>query len=431
MKVAILIANHYTCAVWTDPRVEKQAKALLAAGHDVVVLATGKNGETLPRNETKDGIHIIRCLSPLQRLYNRAYRRDSAESQPPQTEDEKKTGIGLIDRFLMLRHNLNLLYFYFAAVLEAMRQRADVYVGHDLTGLRPAYVAARLTGARVAYDSRELWVERTRSAPYRSWQKRFVAWQEKLLSRRCDLVIVVSQSTGEILAKRYNIPQPMLIPNVQPFTEAVPSAEMRKRLNGGTDRRIAVFVGFFDPGRGVEQLVEAARYLDDTTCFALLGDGVLRPELEARAKNDNLGERVRFIGWVTPDELPQYLASADLGVSPMSPNASRNNYYSLDNKSFQYIMAGLPLIVNEQPEKRRLVEQYQIGIVFDETDPRDIARAIQSALADPVRYEQMRANCLKVAREELNWDIMSKRYVTAIEALVARNPNIPPGRRAT
>jgi len=73
--------------------------------------------------------------------------------------------------------------------------------------------------------------------------------------------------------------------------------------------------------------------------------------------------------------------------------------------------------VSDHPEKRRLVEERGIGAAFDERDPRDIARVITRLLSDPAAYEAMRARCQKVGREELNWEVISKRFVAAIEHL--------------
>ena len=179
-----------------------------------------------------------------------------------------------------------------------------------------------------------------------------------------------------------------------------------------------IYAGFLDYGKGLPQLVDAAQYLERVV-VALVGDGVLRPALEARVKEKGLQDRVRFIGWIKPDELPAYVASADLGVSPIE-GKWLNYYHNLDNKFFTYVMGGIPLAVSDQPEKRQLIEQYGIGATFDETDPRDIARVIIRLLSDPVQYEAMRANCRKAARGALNWEVVSRQYVSALEKLCAK-----------
>ena len=69
MKVAFLTANQFTDESWTDPRVYKPAQVLLQAGHEVVVLGTGKYGQVPPPQEVKDGIRVIRRPTLMHRLY--------------------------------------------------------------------------------------------------------------------------------------------------------------------------------------------------------------------------------------------------------------------------------------------------------------------------------------------------------------------------
>ena len=425
MKVAILAVSHVRDETFVDPRTSKEADALVRAGHQVVILGTGKEGKDLPKHEVKDGVIIIRQVTILQRLYNWLVKG----SPTPGLQGDKallslrENGSTnfvskLLIRFSMLRHNLNVWLFYLTVIPEAVRQNADVYVGYDLPGLRPAYLAARLTGARLVYDSAELWTERVRGIPYRRLQKMLVAWQEKTLCRRCDLVVTMSHSVARILGERYSIPKPLVVLNVHPYVETMFSPEIHAQLTGGANQRVVIYVGFLDYGKGLKQLVDAAQYLEGVT-IAIVGDGVLRPVLESKVKEKGLEDRVRFVGWVTRDEVPVYVASADAGVSPIE-GKWLNYYHNLDNKVFDYIMAGIPLAVSNQPEKRHLVEEYGIGVTFDETDPRDIARAISSLFSDPVEYETMRANCRKAAREKFNWEVVSQRYVSAVEKLIER-----------
>lgn len=424
MKIAILILSHVKDEDFQDPRVTKAATALAQAGHEVVVLGTGKEGRDLSRREVADGFLIIRQITLLQRLYNRLAGGSATTGLQGDRlvldyREKKIAGFGsrLLARLLMVRHNLNLLLFYFMVIPEAIRQRADVYVGYDLPGLRTAALAALVRKARLVYDSAELWTERVRGMPYCGFQKSLVAWEEKRLSRRCDLVITMSNSVARILSERYAIPEPLVIRNIPPLAETSPSPDIRALLTRGKpDRWVVVYVGFLDYGRGLVQLVDAAEYLEGVT-IALLGDGVLRPALEERIKEKRLDDKVHLVGWVPRAKVLNYVASADVGVSAVERNWL-NPYYTLDNKLFDYIMAGIPLAVSDHPEKRALVERYGIGVTFDERDPRDIARAIQSLLADPVRYAHMRANCLRSAREELNWEMESQKYVAAIEALM-------------
>ena len=102
--------------------------------------------------------------------------------------------------------------------------------------------------------------------------------------------------------------------------------------------------------------------------------------------------------------MPAYVASADVGVSPID-SRWLNYCHNLDNKFFSYVMGGIPLAVSDQPAKRQMIEKYGLGDVFDERDPARHRPGHQRLPADPARYEAIRANCRKAAREELNWEV--------------------------
>jgi glycosyltransferase involved in cell wall biosynthesis len=424
MKIALLTANQFTDEFWTDSRVYQQAQALLRAGHDVVVLGTGKYGQDPLSREVKDGVQIIRCPTLLHRLYKLLKPPPSSRKQGTANRNihyENDSSQNLINTFkkhlFQFAHDLNTLLFCLAILPEAVRQRADIYVGRGLEGLAPAYLAAQLTGADLVYDSLELWTDRIRTVPYGKWHRTIVSWMEKTMCGRCAVVIVVTQSIADILAQYYGISKPMVIPNAyHSYTEVEPSPEIRKELAGEAGQRIVIYVGFLDYGKGLDYLVDAAKFLDEGIVIAIVGDGVLRPFLENKIKENQLEDRVRLIGWVKPDELPAYIVSADLGVSPMQGD-TLNYYYNIDYKPYHYIVNGLPMAISDQPEKRRLVEQYGIGAVFNEKNPQDMARVINTLLSDPVKYAAMRARSQKVGREELNWEVISRQFVDALERI--------------
>lgn len=422
VKIVMLVANSFSDSIWADPRVDKEARSLLQAGHEVIVLGTGKYGQDPLRHELKDGLQIIRRPTLLHNMYTWLNRPSASErpgTKKRQAYYEKNNTNGFkerfVTRFLQFMYDLNNLLFCVGVLPQAVRQKADVYVGHDLNALLPAYLAAHLTGALLVYDSHELWTERVRAIPYNRWHKAVISWVERFLSRRCDLIITVTESLSNILADRYSIRKPLVIMNVHRFVETSPSPEIRNLLTNSVEQHIVVYAGYLDYGKGLEQIIDAAQYLKNAV-VAIVGDGVLRPALEDKVKEKQLENQIRFVGWVPSGDVPKYVAAADIGVSPMQ-GTSLSYYNGLDNKIFHYIMAGIPAAVSNHAERRQLIEHYGIGVVFDEKDPQDIARVINELLSDPVEYEAMRARCLKAAREELSWEIVSRRFVAAVEKL--------------
>src|SRR5690606_26678005 len=89
--------------------------------------------------------------------------------------------------------------------------------------------------------------------------------------------------------------------------------------------------------------------------------------------------------------------------------------YSLPNKLFEYIAAGLPVVTSRAVEMAAIVHRYDIGAVCDETDPRSIAEAIDSVLK-PVNYTRLLKN-VERARRELNWEAEEQKLLELYQRL--------------
>jgi hypothetical protein len=100
-----------------------------------------------------------------------------------------------------------------------------------------------------------------------------------------------------------------------------------------------------------------------------------------------------------------------------SPNASASYDLALANKLFDAIMAGMPIGVGPHRAKQHLVSAHRIGVVFDETDPADIARAItglEEMSRDPAGSLAER---LAKVQPEIAWERQEDRLVRLYDAL--------------
>jgi glycosyltransferase involved in cell wall biosynthesis len=83
-------------------------------------------------------------------------------------------------------------------------------------------------------------------------------------------------------------------------------------------------------------------------------------------------------------------------------------------------MAGIPAAVSDHPEKRRIVETFDVGTIFDEKDPRNIAQAINAVLDDEQRYQQLCRNARQATREKLNWTVEEQKLLQLYNSLETR-----------
>jgi glycosyltransferase involved in cell wall biosynthesis len=129
--------------------------------------------------------------------------------------------------------------------------------------------------------------------------------------------------------------------------------------------------------------------------------------------SENVSEQVFFTGKIPLEELTEYTVSAHLGIS-LEENMGLNYFYSLPNKIFDYIQAGIPVLASDFPEMKRIIESYNVGVCTLERDPKKLAEIIKSMLFDESVRDIWKKNTIKAAAE-LCWENEEKVFKDIIK----------------
>jgi glycosyltransferase involved in cell wall biosynthesis len=261
---------------------------------------------------------------------------------------------------------------YTARVLShAKSVRASIVTIHSLSLLPLGVLAKWLLGARLVYDCHELETETFGLTGLRQRLARIV---ERSLIGQADLVLVVSPGISDWYTRAYGIDNVYTVMNCPPTRASVASDRLRESLGIPTGRKIVIYQGGIIPGRGVEGLLNAfAAHDDGVHVLVLMGYGELTPLAQ-----DFAGRHANIFVQpaVAPEVVLENTASADVGVSYID-NPSLNDRHCLPNKLFEYIMAGLPVLVNDAPDMKCLVEGRGIGAVLGELTPTSVQAALR------------------------------------------------------
>lgn len=114
-----------------------------------------------------------------------------------------------------------------------------------------------------------------------------------------------------------------------------------------------------------------------------------------------LGERVSVLDPLPPDGLVEALGSYDLGIVFDRP-ATRNSELSLPNKLFEYLMAGLAVVVPRLEALGPLVEGERLGLAYAPGKPEALAEALERLATDGDLLRELRANARRLALERYN-----------------------------
>lgn len=273
--------------------------------------------------------------------------------------------------------------------------RPDIYSAVDLDTLLPNLFCARLRGKRPVYDAHEFFTEVpevvNRPLVKKTWEK-----LADYAIPKCQAAYTVGSGLAGLFEKKYGLPF-SVIRNV-PFRQNFQPSPRKQRF--------VLYQGALNEGRCLEFLIPAMR---DLPCeLWIAGEGDLSSRLRKMTKELQLEEKVRFLGYVPPEELKMLTPQAFLGFNVLE-NKGLSYYYSLANKSFDYLQAGIPQLCSPFPEYIALAETHP-AFIFAEPGEISIAEAIHTLLLDTSREQEMKAAAGKAAGE-LTWEKESPRLL--------------------
>lgn len=281
-----------------------------------------------------------------------------------------------------------------------LRSKYDIILANDLDVLPACFFASKLKKCDLVYDSHELFSEGP-ELQGRKFVQNFWRKLEGYFLPKIKKQYTVSQSIVAFYNKKYhnnmgvvrNIP----LLNDKEITEAV---------SFPTKNRTILYQGVLNPGRGIKPMIKALHFIENLDLI-IIGYGKVEDELKAFVIEQNMQNRVHFLGRIERDKLFNYTRLATLGMVLEEP-LGLSFQYSLPNKLFDYIHAELPIVAGNLPEISRIVKQHNVGVLVADYYPETIAKTIQNFLDDSTLYNTIKAN-QKKAKEELCWEIESRK----------------------
>lgn len=312
------------------------------------------------------------------------------------------------------------MYLFFNLILffRLVFSRYDLCVASDLDTLVPCLAVSRLFRKKIIYDSHEYF-----TGQYGLEEKRLRHFLWKLAERmtvpHVDGMITVSDFIAELYRNEYSV-DPVVVRNVAPdISHLLPQD---KSLLGAADRELlVVFQGSgINPGRGAEELI-AAIPMTQRVRLLLIGSGDIIDSLRRLAAESPASDRIIILPRMPWEEMMRYTMCCDAGLS-LDTDTCTNQRFSLPNKLFDYIAAGIAAIVSPLPEVSALIGRYGCGVVLEEVSPEIIARQLQRLADDRLLLLSFKQRAV-AARMELNWENERVREQDLIRSVMKLNSN--------
>lgn len=308
---------------------------------------------------------------------------------------------------------------YFIYLVESLQARAGLTPGvvhaHDLYMLRAAARWADLCDAKCVYDAHEL--ERDRHPNMVPAMRDAIIDEEATYSRRADGVITVSESIRRIMLEKLDVADVSVIynaPVIDDYNRVPERGDLRSELGLDVDTPLIVFVGkmadIFVHDHRIDNLIQAMTLLPGMH-LAILGNKTpkAREQMSQWAHRYRVADRVHLVEPVPHADLINFVSSADVGVNPME-NRCLNTEYSMPNKIFEYMLAGLPVAQSRLTDSMQLIEKWHIGLGMDSRSVRSIAATLREVHARKTEFA-LRDERLAEARASCDWTSQGKRLL--------------------
>lgn len=358
----------------TDQRVNKTCNTLVGLGFDVLLVGRVKRDSLLlpPRNYQMKRMKLLFEKGPL----------------------------------FYAEFNLRLFLFL-------MFHKANLLFSNDLDTLLPNFIIHKIKRTPVVYDSHEYFTETPELVNRRFVQGVWKSIEQWIFPRLPD-IITVNESIAGLFMEKYG-KKVSVVRNIPP-TNSIASTKTRAELGLPENVPLILLQGAgINIQRGAEELVEAMQYLGGVMLL-IIGGGDVIGELKSRATALNLDGKILFLPKMPFGQLMNYTVHASIGFT-IDKNTNINYRFSLPNKLFDYIQAGVPVLASPLVEIKKIIDQYEVGETIESHEPKYLARKIGKMLADKARLEFYHQNCLKAA-QILNWENEQKVLISILQKYV-------------
>ena len=289
--------------------------------------------------------------------------------------------------------------FNFRLFVFLLFHRCKCLLSNDLDTLLPNFWISRLKRIPLIYDSHEYFTEVPELVNRRLVQHIWKKFEEHVLPKMKEM-ITVNESIAHLFNNKYGI-KVHVIRNI-PMRKMLPEPASREEIGLDSEKHILVLQGSgINIHRGSEELLDAMAYLPDCQ-LVIIGGGDVLPILKEKVEQNHWADRVKFFPRMPYQQMMAITQLADLGFT-LDKDTNLNYRFSLPNKLFDYIQAGVPIVASHLPEIERIITHYNIGTFIENHEPETIAKTIQNALNDEKILAQWKNNLI-FAAQDLCWE---------------------------
>ncbi len=301
----------------------------------------------------------------------------------------------------LIKFFLIYLEFLLKVFLELKKSPPYVIHCHDHIVLPIGFFVKILFGSKLIYDAHELEsLDKLNQIKF-SQKSKITYFLEKMIWKKIDLFITVSPSILKWYNNNFgNKKNSITVLNSPEIINKkfAKKNSLRKKFKITNDKLIFVYVGSFQLGRGIQNMLKAFSDPKIKSNLVLIGYGELESEIKKFSKNNN---NIHFSKSVSHELLVQFIKSANVGLCIIE-KISLSDYYCLPNKFFEFAFANLHILASDFPDMKRLINTYSLGSYITPN---------YNSLIKKIKFFENHRNKIKIKKKklvDLGWSSQSK-----------------------
>ena len=250
----------------------------------------------------------------------------------------------------------------------------------------PTILAARLLGLPVVLEINAPYYLHSRYAQDRLRFQRLWRWLERKAIESASAVLIISRPLFSYYRSLgYPAEKFTIVPNgvdLSRFDPNICGKEIRQRYRTG-ERVVVGFVGRLEEYAGIDWFLEHLPLLGpalNDIVVLIIGTGPLESRIRDLVARLDLGDRVRYAGFVCHDDIPKYIAGCDIAVAPYR---KVELFYGSPMKIYEYQAMGKPVITPRMGQSEELIQHGVTGLLYEPDDAEAMLALLRLMIQDP------------------------------------------------